>query len=120
MRDVAEVYRQLGVRWRRVLCRHPIVTTHRRGRLRYGDRLSPREEDVARLVLQNRANRDIAERLVLHPHVEHHVARIMRMQNASSRGDIALPEGTEAARAPAAAPWRDQGGRSRPSSTERP
>ncbi|MGW7309128.1 helix-turn-helix transcriptional regulator, partial [Streptomyces sp. NPDC054835] len=109
VQDVVEVYQTLGARWdvarcRRLLRRHAIVTTHRRGRLGYGDRLSPREEEVALLVVQGRANRDIAESLVLSTRtVEHHVARIMRKQNASSRGDIALPEGTEAARAPAAA-----------------
>ncbi|MFG3039909.1 LuxR C-terminal-related transcriptional regulator [Streptomyces sp. NPDC048330] len=95
--DVVEVYRELGARWdvarcQRLLRRHAIVTTHRRGRLGYGDRLSPREEEVARLVVQGRANRDIAESLVLSTRtVEHHVARIMRKQNASSRGDVALP-----------------------------
>ncbi|MFB6837618.1 LuxR C-terminal-related transcriptional regulator [Streptomyces sp. NPDC056361] len=97
IQDVVEVYRQLGARWdvarcQRLLRRHAIVTTHRRGRLGYGDRLSPREEDVARLVVQGRANRDIAESLVLSTRtVEHHVARIMRKQNAASRGDIAVP-----------------------------
>ncbi|GAA3506879.1 ATP-binding protein [Streptomyces showdoensis] len=102
VQDVVEVYRELGARWdvarcRRLLRRHAIVTTHRRGRLGYGDRLSPREEEVALLVVQGRANRDIAESLVLSTRtVEHHVARIMRKQNAASRSDIALPEGTEA------------------------
>ncbi|WP_323185951.1 AAA family ATPase [Streptomyces sp. NBC_00233] len=103
VQDVVEVYRQLGARWdvarcRRLLRRHAIVTTHRRGRLGYGDRLSPREEEVARLVVRGRANRDIAESLVLSTRtVEHHVARIMRKQNAASRADIALPEGKVAA-----------------------
>ncbi|MEU6979008.1 AAA family ATPase [Streptomyces sp. NPDC046371] len=116
VQDVVEVYQTLGARWdvarcRRLLRRHAIVTTHRRGRLGYGDRLSPREEEVALLVVQGRANRDIAESLVLSTRtVEHHVARIMRKQNASSRGDIALPEGTEAARAPAAAHRAGRGG----------
>ncbi|MFF0561749.1 ATP-binding protein [Streptomyces sp. NPDC004266] len=97
VQDVVEVYRHLGARWdvarcQRLLRRHAIVTTHRRGRLGYGDRLSPREEEVARLVVQGRANRDIAESLVLSTRtVEHHVARIMRKQHAASRGDIALP-----------------------------
>ncbi|MFF9145000.1 ATP-binding protein [Streptomyces sp. NPDC014861] len=97
VQDVVEVYRHLGARWdvarcQRLLRRHAIVTTHRRGRLGYGDRLSPREEEVARLVVQGRANRDIAESLVLSTRtVEHHVARIMRKQHAASRSDIALP-----------------------------
>ncbi|MFB7275580.1 LuxR C-terminal-related transcriptional regulator [Streptomyces hydrogenans] len=97
IQDVVEVYRHLRARWdvarcQRLLRRHAIITTHRRGRLGYGDRLSPREEEVARLVVQGRANRDIAESLVLSTRtVEHHVARIMRKQHAASRGDISLP-----------------------------
>ncbi|MFE0804588.1 ATP-binding protein [Streptomyces sp. NPDC058812] len=89
-------YQKLGARWdvarcHRLLRRHDIVTTHRRGRLGYGDQLSPREQEVARLVVQGRANRDIAESLVLSTRtVEHHVARIMRKLNVSSRTDIAV------------------------------
>ncbi|MBB4160364.1 DNA-binding CsgD family transcriptional regulator/tetratricopeptide (TPR) repeat protein [Streptomyces cinereoruber] len=108
VREVVEAYRRLDARWdvarcRRLLRRHDIVTTHRRGRLGYGDRLSPREQEVARLVVQGRANRDIAESLVLSTRtVEHHVARIMRKLNAASRADIALAGwgdgGTEARR----------------------
>ncbi|AEN13804.1 MULTISPECIES: LuxR family transcriptional regulator [unclassified Streptomyces] len=96
VQEVIEVYRELGARWdvarcQRLLRRHDIVTTHRRGRLGYGDQLSPREQEVARLVVQGRANRDIAESLVLSTRtVEHHVARIMRKLNATSRTDIAL------------------------------
>ncbi|MFI2029855.1 ATP-binding protein [Streptomyces buecherae] len=90
-----EAYRALGARWdvarcHRLLRRHDIVTTHRRGRLGYGDQLSPREQEVARLVVQGRANRDIAESLVLSPRtVEHHVASIMRKLNVTSRTGIA-------------------------------
>ncbi|WP_345638567.1 ATP-binding protein [Streptomyces thinghirensis] len=93
---VVEQYRRLGARWdvarcHRLLRRHDIVTTHRRGRLGYGDQLSPREQEVARLVVQGRANRDIAESLVLSTRtVEHHVARIMRKLNVSSRTDITV------------------------------
>ncbi|WP_432127234.1 LuxR C-terminal-related transcriptional regulator [Streptomyces sp. bgisy082] len=96
VREVVEVYGRLDARWdvarcRRLLRRHDIVTTHRRGRLGYGDQLSPREQEVARLVVQGRANKDIAESLVLSTRtVEHHVARIMRKLNAASRTDIAL------------------------------
>ncbi|MFJ8981607.1 LuxR C-terminal-related transcriptional regulator [Streptomyces sp. NPDC102282] len=94
IQEVLEVYRELGARWdvarcQRLLRRHDIVTTHRRGRLGYGDELSPREQEVARLVVQGRANRDIAESLVLSTRtVEHHVARIMRKLNVTSRNDI--------------------------------
>ncbi|MEV6263608.1 LuxR C-terminal-related transcriptional regulator [Streptomyces sp. NPDC051784] len=96
VQEVTEVYRELGARWDvarcgRLLRRHDIVTTHRRGRLGYGDQLSPREQEVAGLVVQGRANRDIAESLVLSTRtVEHHVARIMRKLNVTSRTDIAL------------------------------
>ncbi|MFE5829225.1 LuxR C-terminal-related transcriptional regulator [Streptomyces sp. NPDC056488] len=96
VQEVVGVYGRLDARWdvarcRRLLRRHDIVTTHRRGRLGYGDQLSPREQEVARLVVQGRANKDIAESLVLSTRtVEHHVARIMRKLNASSRTDIAL------------------------------
>ncbi|MFB7088544.1 LuxR C-terminal-related transcriptional regulator [Streptomyces sp. NPDC056296] len=94
--EVIEQYQKLGARWdvarcHRLLRRHDIVTTHRRGRLGYGDQLSPREQEVARLVVQGRANRDIAESLVLSTRtVEHHVARIMRKLNVGSRTDIAV------------------------------
>ncbi|MFQ6144297.1 LuxR C-terminal-related transcriptional regulator [Streptomyces seoulensis] len=95
VRDVIEVYRELGARWdvarcRRLLRRHDIVSTHRRGRLGYGDQLSPREREVARLVVQGRSNRDIAESLVLSVRtVEHHVARVLRKLNVTARTDIA-------------------------------
>ncbi|PRH76430.1 LuxR family transcriptional regulator, partial [Streptomyces solincola] len=91
---VVGLYQALGARWdvarcHRLLRRHDVVTTHRRGRLGYGDRLSPREQEVARLVAQGRANRDIAESLVLSPRtVEHHVASIMRKLNVASRTAI--------------------------------
>ncbi|MFH8795949.1 LuxR C-terminal-related transcriptional regulator [Streptomyces sp. NPDC017941] len=93
---VLATYRELGARWdvarcQRLLRRHDIVVTHRRGRLGYGSQLSPREQEVAHLVVQGRANRDIAESLVLSTRtVEHHVARIMRKLNVTSRTDIAL------------------------------
>ncbi|MGW4275750.1 helix-turn-helix transcriptional regulator [Streptomyces seoulensis] len=95
VREVIEVYRELGARWdvarcRRLLRRHDIVSTHRRGRLGYGDQLSPREREVARLVVQGRSNRDIAESLVLSVRtVEHHVARVLRKLNVTARTDIA-------------------------------
>ncbi|MGW6969671.1 LuxR C-terminal-related transcriptional regulator [Streptomyces zaomyceticus] len=114
VQDVVEAYRHLGARWdvarcRRFLRSHAIVTTHRRGRIGYGDQLSPREQEVARLVVQGRANRDIAESLVLSTRtVEHHVARIMRKLNATSRTGIALTGWTDEAgegSSPGGPPW---------------
>lgn len=111
IQEVAEVYRELGARWdvarcQRLLRRHDIITTHRRGRLGYGDQLSPREREVAHLVVQGRANRDIAESLVLSTRtVEHHVARIMRKLHVTSRNAIAP---ADAAPAPHAGPSWDR------------
>ncbi|MEV4946989.1 LuxR C-terminal-related transcriptional regulator [Streptomyces sp. NPDC053755] len=95
VRAAITAYQELGARWdvarcHRLLRRHDVVTTHRRGRLGYGDRLSPREEEVAVLVARGRANREIAESLVLSTRtVEHHVASVMRKLNVTSRTAIA-------------------------------
>ncbi|WP_409235867.1 LuxR C-terminal-related transcriptional regulator [Streptomyces sp. PA5.6] len=103
IQDAVAAYRELGARWdiarcQRLLRRHDIVTTHRRGRLGYGDQLSPREQEVAQLVVQGRANREIAESLVLSTRtVEHHVARIMRKLNVTSRTGIARAGGVRGA-----------------------
>ncbi|QKW07893.1 AAA family ATPase [Streptomyces sp. NA04227] len=53
----------------------PSASHRRRG---YGDRLSPREREVAELVSRGATNRDIAGALVLSPRtVEQHVARVL-------------------------------------------
>ncbi|MGX9226236.1 response regulator transcription factor [Streptomyces albus] len=53
--------------------------------------LSPREEEVARLVALGRTNREIAEVLFLSPRtVEQHVARVLRKLNVTSRDQVAV------------------------------
>ncbi|MFD8322977.1 ATP-binding protein [Kitasatospora purpeofusca] len=53
--------------------------TRPRGRAGYGDRLSPREQQVGRLLADGASNKDIAEALFLSPRtVEQHVARVLR------------------------------------------
>ncbi|MDT0378037.1 AAA family ATPase [Streptomyces sp. DSM 42041] len=94
---VAEEFAALGAtrdaaRCRRVLRGSGVVLPSRRGRRGYGDALSPRETEVARLVALGRTNREIADVLFLSPRtVEQHVARVLRKLNVSSREEIALP-----------------------------
>ncbi|WP_331618179.1 ATP-binding protein [Streptomyces sp. CA-278952] len=68
----------------------------RRGRRGYGNELSPRERDVARLVATGHTNREIADVLFLSPRtVEQHVAKVLRKLNVSVRGEVreATPDG---------------------------
>jgi DNA-binding CsgD family transcriptional regulator/tetratricopeptide (TPR) repeat protein len=61
------------------------------GRRGYGDRLSPRELDVVRLVIDGRTNRQVAEELVLSPKtVANHVDSLMRKLGVSSRTALAV------------------------------
>jgi DNA-binding CsgD family transcriptional regulator len=61
------------------------------GRRGYGDDLSPRELDVARLVADGRTNREIAEKLFLSPKtVAAHLNSAMRKLNVPSRTALAV------------------------------
>jgi DNA-binding CsgD family transcriptional regulator/tetratricopeptide (TPR) repeat protein len=63
----------------------------RAGRPGYGGRLSPRETDVAILVVDGLTNRDIAQRLFLSPRtVAHHVDSAMRKLGVASRTALAV------------------------------
>ncbi|MGH3373906.1 MAG: helix-turn-helix transcriptional regulator [Actinoallomurus sp.] len=63
----------------------------RRGRPGYGDRLSPREIEVVRLLVDGRTNRQIAETLVVSPQtVTSHVRSAMRKLRVSSRTALAV------------------------------
>ncbi|ANN22001.1 helix-turn-helix transcriptional regulator [Amycolatopsis orientalis] len=58
----------------------------RRGRRGYGEALSPRELEVARLAARNLTNREIGERLFLSPRtVEIHIGRALRKLRLPSR-----------------------------------
>ncbi|WP_329041368.1 LuxR C-terminal-related transcriptional regulator [Streptomyces sp. NBC_00178] len=60
-----------------------------RGRRGYGNELSPRERDVARLVATGHTNRQIAELLFLSPRtVEQHVAKVLRKLDVATRAEV--------------------------------
>jgi DNA-binding CsgD family transcriptional regulator len=79
-----------AARVRRALREHGVARPWRGGRRGYGDRLSPREEEVARLAAQGRTNREIAEALVLSPRtVQDHLTSAMRKLGVESRRALA-------------------------------
>ncbi|OLF08712.1 hypothetical protein BLA60_22105 [Actinophytocola xinjiangensis] len=61
------------------------------GRRGYGDALSPRELEVARLVAEGRTNREIGQELFLSPKtVARHLTSVMRKLEVTSRTAVAL------------------------------
>lgn len=89
--EALSAYHALGAGWdaarcRRALRSYGLIAPHRRGRKGYGPRLSPREQEVARLAAGGRTNREIAEALFLSPRtVEEHVAHALRKLGVRSR-----------------------------------
>ncbi|MEV0183478.1 LuxR C-terminal-related transcriptional regulator [Streptomyces sp. NPDC050625] len=94
----ADELEALGATWdvarvRAELRAHPDAERRPQGRPRYGDRLSPREQEVAQLAGAGLSNREIAATLHLSPRtVEQHVARALRKLGAVSRHDLAQPD----------------------------
>lgn len=92
--EVADRFDALGASRDAARCRHlvrgaGVATPSRRGRRGYGNALSPREQDVARLLAQGHTNREIAEVLFLSPRtVEQHVARVLRKLGVTSRTEL--------------------------------
>ncbi|CCH29868.1 AAA family ATPase [Actinosynnema sp. NPDC047251] len=92
--EVAGRFDALGASRDAARCRHlvrgaGVATPSRRGRRGYGNALSPREQDVARLLAQGRTNREIADVLFLSPRtVEQHVARVLRKLGVTSRAEL--------------------------------
>ncbi|SDO04188.1 DNA-binding response regulator, NarL/FixJ family, contains REC and HTH domains [Streptomyces sp. cf386] len=88
----------LGATWdlarvRAELRAHPGAERRPPGRPRYGERLSPREQEVAELAGAGLSNREIAATLHLSPRtVEQHVARALKKSGATSRLDLAVPD----------------------------
>jgi DNA-binding CsgD family transcriptional regulator len=74
------------------------LASHRRGgRRAYGNQLSPREAEVARLAGAGRRNREIAETLFISTRtVEAHVASALRKLGVDSRHALAGPEAARA------------------------
>jgi DNA-binding NarL/FixJ family response regulator len=97
MVDALTTFDDLGANWegdqlRRAMRAQGISTPTRQrgGGKGYGDRLSPREEEVARLAASGLTNRAIAQELFLSPRtVAHHLERAMRKMGASSRTMLA-------------------------------
>lgn len=91
---LAEIFDQLGASRDAARCRHElrshgVAAPSRRGRRGYGAELSPREQEVARLLGRGHTNREIADVLFLSPRtVEQHVAKVLRKLNATSRTDL--------------------------------
>ncbi|MGW2543469.1 LuxR C-terminal-related transcriptional regulator [Kitasatospora sp. NPDC001574] len=68
-------------------------TLNPRGRAGYGDRLSPREEEIRDLLATGATNKDIATALFLSTRtVEHHVARVLA-KLSTTRADLTDPPG---------------------------
>ncbi|SEG96627.1 regulatory protein, luxR family [Saccharopolyspora kobensis] len=93
---LVDVFDQLGATRDAARCRHLLRGAgggkpSRRGRRGYGDELSPREEEVARLLASGHTNREIAEILFLSPRtVEQHAARVLRKLGVRSRTQLRL------------------------------
>ncbi|WBQ07727.1 ATP-binding protein [Kribbella sp. CA-293567] len=91
---LAETFDRIGAsrdaaRCRHELRHHGVAAPSRRGRRGYGAELSPREQEVARLLGRGHTNREIADVLFLSPRtVEQHVAKVLRKLNATSRTDL--------------------------------
>ena len=85
-------FQELGAGWdvefvRQALRRNGMAPPHRRGRRSYGNRLSPREEQVAHLAASGLQNREIAGALHLSVKtVEGHLSSATRKLGASPRG----------------------------------
>ncbi|WP_035283402.1 ATP-binding protein [Actinokineospora spheciospongiae] len=97
---LVDAFDALGATRDAARCRHRLRTLgggtpSRRGRRGYGNELSPRELEVARLLASGHTNREIADVLFLSPRtVEQHAARVLRKLGAVSRTDLdaeALP-----------------------------
>ncbi|TXS43370.1 helix-turn-helix transcriptional regulator [Streptomyces sp. uw30] len=91
----AEELERLGATWdlarvRAQLRAHPGAERRPPGRPRYGEQLSPREQEVAELAGAGLSNREIAATLHLSPRtVEQHVARALKKLGAVSRLELA-------------------------------
>ncbi|MED7950293.1 ATP-binding protein [Streptomyces sp. BE303] len=80
-----------AARCHRVLRELGKVTSNPRGRAGYGDRLSPREEQIRDLLAAGATNKDIAAALFLSTRtVENHVARVLAKLR-TTRADLAHP-----------------------------
>jgi DNA-binding CsgD family transcriptional regulator/tetratricopeptide (TPR) repeat protein len=93
--DAMDAFRALGATWdaarvRSTLREHGVTPPVRSGRKSYGDELSPRQAEVARLASRGMSNRQIAVALFLSPKtVEHHLSAAMHKLDVTSRTELA-------------------------------
>ncbi|MEV6283723.1 AAA family ATPase [Kribbella sp. NPDC051770] len=91
---LASTYEKFGARWDARRCRDAlreagITVTTRRGRRGYGNALSPREREVARLAAKGLSNNRIAAELTVSVStVEDHLTNAMRKLKVRSRHDL--------------------------------
>ena len=94
LQDALAAFETLGAGWdaalvRQTLRRHGLIPAHRRGRRSYGNELSPREAEVARLASEGLNNREIARTLHLSVKtVEGHLSSASRKLGVSSRAEL--------------------------------
>jgi DNA-binding NarL/FixJ family response regulator len=92
--EAMDAFRGLGAAWdaarvRRTLRAHGIAPPTRSGRRSYGNELSPRQAQVARLAGRGLSNREIAGELYLSPKtVEHYLSAAMRKLDIPSRAGL--------------------------------
>lgn len=93
--EAMDRFQELGAVWdlrrvRHALLRLGVIPRHRTGRKGYGDQLSPREADVARLAAGGHSNREIATALFISlKTVEGHMSSIMSKLGVHSRKQLA-------------------------------
>jgi DNA-binding CsgD family transcriptional regulator len=93
LNDALAIYERLGASYDAARCQRSLrelglAKPAARGRRGYGDKLSPRERQVAELVAQGATNQDVANALFLSPRtVEQHVARVLRKLD-TTRADV--------------------------------
>ncbi len=92
--EALDTYSRLGATADLARCRHALRETGAKrpatpGRRGYGEDLSPREAEVARLLAEGASNRDIAQALYLSVRtVEHHVARTLKKLRVDHRAEV--------------------------------
>ena len=94
----ARLFADLGATWDAARCEHALrerggAAGGGPGRRGYGDELSPREREVARLIALGRTNKEIAAVLFLSARtVERHVAGVFRKLGVHRRDQVRLPD----------------------------
>ncbi|MGH8879723.1 MAG: response regulator transcription factor, partial [Stackebrandtia sp.] len=96
LKSLTVEYERLGATRAVARCSHLLRTSgvtvrSRQGRRGFGDALSPRERDVARLVAGGHTNKEIAQVLFLSCRtVEQHVSRVLRKSGVASRHELRM------------------------------